>query len=217
MFCFKMSRRGLRSKSLILAWPKSSELQQNILTMLLERSYIWLRKFFSDVSCTHAVTCLHHRYAHRHIRKSCTSKLIHILAFAGLNVKCDVWSCGCIMYLLLSGHLPFSGRTVSAIKQKVLRGNSHVTQSQRFSHFPTFPEVSPMHSLFLCVSREAPFSLFGHRAPHSFPDFPRVPSFFLICPTFRAVPQNFAYHPRVPLLALLFPSLTVLLCRTSAF
>ena len=36
--------------------------------------------------------------------------------------KCDIWSCGVIMYILLTGELPFNGITESDIKNKILRG-----------------------------------------------------------------------------------------------
>ena len=36
--------------------------------------------------------------------------------------KCDIWSCGVIMYLLLTGELPFNGITEDQIKNKILRG-----------------------------------------------------------------------------------------------
>jgi calcium-dependent protein kinase len=36
--------------------------------------------------------------------------------------KCDIWSCGVIMYLLLTGELPFNGITEEQIKNKILRG-----------------------------------------------------------------------------------------------
>ncbi len=38
------------------------------------------------------------------------------------NEKCDIWSCGVIMYILLSGDLPFSGNTEKEITQKILSG-----------------------------------------------------------------------------------------------
>jgi serine/threonine protein kinase len=36
--------------------------------------------------------------------------------------QCDVWSCGVIMYVLLSGHFPFFGKTEEEIKKKILSG-----------------------------------------------------------------------------------------------
>ena len=36
--------------------------------------------------------------------------------------ECDVWSCGIIMYVLLSGHFPFFGKTEDEITQKILSG-----------------------------------------------------------------------------------------------
>jgi len=38
------------------------------------------------------------------------------------NEKCDIWSCGVIMYILLSGELPFTGVTEDEIKKKILNG-----------------------------------------------------------------------------------------------
>jgi calcium-dependent protein kinase len=38
------------------------------------------------------------------------------------NEKCDVWSCGVMMCILLSGHAPISGQTEKEICQKVRRG-----------------------------------------------------------------------------------------------
>ena len=39
------------------------------------------------------------------------------------NQKCDIWSCGVIMYILLSGKYPFYGKTEEEITKKILLGN----------------------------------------------------------------------------------------------
>ena len=36
--------------------------------------------------------------------------------------ECDIWSCGIIMYVLLSGHFPFYAKTEDEIKKKILSG-----------------------------------------------------------------------------------------------
>lgn len=38
------------------------------------------------------------------------------------NSRCDIWSCGIIMYILLSGEIPFYGTTEKLITQKILAG-----------------------------------------------------------------------------------------------
>ena len=38
------------------------------------------------------------------------------------NKECDIWSCGIIMYALLSGHFPFYAKTEEEIKKKILSG-----------------------------------------------------------------------------------------------
>ena len=39
------------------------------------------------------------------------------------NQKCDIWSCGVIMYILLSGKYPFYGSSEEEITKKILLGN----------------------------------------------------------------------------------------------
>ncbi|CAD8135936.1 unnamed protein product [Paramecium pentaurelia] len=38
------------------------------------------------------------------------------------NEKCDIWSCGVILYILLSGTPPFNGRTDAEIQKSILNG-----------------------------------------------------------------------------------------------
>jgi len=39
------------------------------------------------------------------------------------NEKCDLWSCGVLMYFLLIGDMPFNGSTPDKLKAKILEGN----------------------------------------------------------------------------------------------
>ena len=43
------------------------------------------------------------------------------------NEKCDIWSCGVIMYILLSGKPPFDGQTDDEILENVSKGTYKLT------------------------------------------------------------------------------------------
>ena len=49
------------------------------------------------------------------------------------NKECDIWSCGVLMYVLLSGHFPFFASTEQEIKKKILSGK-FIFNNQYFSH-----------------------------------------------------------------------------------
>ena len=38
------------------------------------------------------------------------------------NEKCDIWSCGVILYTMLFGRPPFFGKTEAEVEEKILRG-----------------------------------------------------------------------------------------------
>jgi len=42
--------------------------------------------------------------------------------------RCDMWSCGCIVYLLLGGVLPFMGRTQKELFRKIVAGNYEIDE-----------------------------------------------------------------------------------------
>eukprot|EP00347_Sterkiella_histriomuscorum_P024166 403332075 len=46
------------------------------------------------------------------------------------NEKCDVWSCGVILYILLCGYPPFAARNQNEIYQKILKGTFSFTSQE---------------------------------------------------------------------------------------
>jgi calcium-dependent protein kinase len=44
--------------------------------------------------------------------------------------KCDLWSCGVLMYMMLSGYIPFNGDTAEEVYDKVLEGRYSLKQKE---------------------------------------------------------------------------------------
>jgi calcium-dependent protein kinase len=61
------------------------------------------------------------------------------------NEKCDLWSCGIIMYILLTGQPPFSGNTDIEILAKVKSGI--------FEHFGIYFHIIYQNYLLYCNNR----------------------------------------------------------------
>jgi calcium-dependent protein kinase len=48
------------------------------------------------------------------------------------NEKCDVWSCGVILYILLCGYPPFYGKNSQEIYKKICRANVNMSSKSLF-------------------------------------------------------------------------------------
>lgn len=46
-----------------------------------------------------------------------------VLRGDGYNAKCDLWSCGVILYILLSGETPFPGNATGEIEEKIINSS----------------------------------------------------------------------------------------------
>lgn len=47
--------------------------------------------------------------------------------------KCDIWSAGVILYIMLCGYPPFNGRTDDEIYQKIMKGDYQFKEKDWFS------------------------------------------------------------------------------------
>ena len=63
--------------------------------------------------------------------------------------KCDIWSCGVIMYLLLCGKFPFSGKSEEEITKKILFGKLNFNSKQ----FQNVSE-SAKDLIFKCLNKD---------------------------------------------------------------
>ena len=60
--------------------------------------------------------------------------------------KCDVWSCGCLLFLLLTGRLPFAqGKSVSDLARKPTRKLILKMELKVEQRIPWFPRLSYFH------------------------------------------------------------------------
>lgn len=58
------------------------------------------------------------------------------------NKKCDIWSCGVILYVMLSGEPPFPGKTKEELIEKITKGEYNFNG-------PAWKEVSPQAKQFI--------------------------------------------------------------------
>lgn len=44
--------------------------------------------------------------------------------------KCDTWSLGCLLYVFMSGYLPFQGKNQRQVFDKIQRGDFHFNHKE---------------------------------------------------------------------------------------
>ncbi len=54
-----------------------------------------------------------------------------VVSGQGYNEKCDMWSCGVICYMLISGDPPFDGLSRAAIVKSIVAGRADFSGSPR--------------------------------------------------------------------------------------
>lgn len=67
------------------------------------------------------------------------------------NEKCDLWSCGVILYTMLCGHPPFRGRKEEEIKNKILKGEGNIASLFQGNEWK---KVSKQAIDFICLLLE---------------------------------------------------------------